>query len=118
MKFYSTNSSDLSGLNIFGQLVHCPIKSPGPKLKPRAQVVSYLHRVQPRHILVELENGSTQRIRSNDFSPYNPAIDTKVNTMATFHRTGNTVYDINDYKANANYSSIILMIFPKHTPQK
>lgn len=75
MKFYNASHSDISGLYIFGQLGHFPIKSPGPKLKPRAQVVRYLHRVQPNHILVELENGSTQRIRASDFSLYDPTKD-------------------------------------------
>lgn len=102
MRFYGAKSSDLQGLHIFGQLGHFPSKKPGPKLKPKAHVVRYLHRVQPNHILVETENGTTQRIRAVDFRPYDPFKDPKITTLAIFHNTDKTSYDFNDYKAHGH----------------
>lgn len=49
MRFYNTNASDITGMQIFGQLGHCPNKKQKPKLAPKDQVVRYLHRVQPHH---------------------------------------------------------------------
>lgn len=67
MKVNGAKASDITGLNIFGQIRHCPNRKPKSKLEPKAQVVKYWHRVHPKHILVEMEYGSTSNIRATDF---------------------------------------------------
>lgn len=101
MRFYNTAASNIKGLHMFGQLGHIPCKTPGPKLKPKAQVERYLHRLHRHHILVKLDNGKTQKVRDCDFRPYEPLKDPKVTTHSTFHNTDNTLFEIEDYKANA-----------------
>lgn len=101
MKFYDAAASDITGLHIFGQLGHIPNKNPKSKLAPKAQVAIYLHRIQPNHLLIEIEDGSTQRIRHSDFKPYNPFLDPKVVTAAHFHNTDDTKFGPKNYKSNS-----------------
>lgn len=102
MRFYNAAASDIEGMHILGQLDHFPNKKPKPKLAPKAQVARYLHRLQPNHFLVETEDGSTQRIRASDFSPYNPFLDPKATTASHFHNTDATKFAPENYKANNN----------------
>lgn len=102
MRSCGAKASNAHSLHIFGQLGYIPYRTLSSKLKPRAQVVRYLHRLHPNHLLVELENGKTQRVRSSDFRPYDPYKDPKLTTAATFHSTDNSIYDIEYYKSGAN----------------
>lgn len=100
MALYNTKDSNIEGLQIFGQLGHCPNLKQKPKLNPRAWLVQYLHRIPTHRILVELQDGSTQRIRIKDVKPYQLETDPKDITLDQLHTFPNTRFDVQDYKSH------------------
>lgn len=104
MRFYNAKASDITGMHIYAQLGHCHNKKPKPKLAPTAQIARYLHCIKPHHLLVEMEDGSTQRIRALDFKPYNPFLDSKVTTAAHLYSTDETRFVPDQCKANSTLS--------------
>lgn len=106
--FYGAHSSDIDDMHIFRQLGHCPNKKHKPKLVPKAKVVRYLHRIQPNHIFVEIEDGSTQSIRASEFEVCDPFKDPRVTTTGTFHNTDDRRFASVLYTANLSKAHLFL----------
>lgn len=98
MAFFSTERSDNTGMHIFGQIGFCPTLRAKPKLYAKGRLIRYLHRVPPDKVLVELENGKSDTIRSSDFHAYYPFRDPKTTTTALFHTSTISRFPESNYR--------------------
>lgn len=76
--WFNQNAPDLSNLRIFGQLGYVPVMSKtvrATKHKNRGQLVRYLSRDSPSHIIAETTDGAIRRYRARDFHAYHVASD-------------------------------------------